>query len=73
MQAFAFTPNDALVLGPETRGLSEDVLARMTHAVRIPINDNIRSLNLSTAAGILLFFALNGAGLLPTEGGPRAL
>lgn len=73
VQAFAFTPDDALVLGPETRGLPEDVLARMTHTVRIPINDNIRSLNLSTAAGILLFFALNGAGLLPTEGGPRAL
>ena len=72
VQAFAFTPNDALVLGPETRGLPEDVLARMAHAVRIPINDNIRSLNLSTAAGILLFFALNSAGLLPFEGGPRA-
>ena len=72
VQSFAFTPDDAVVLGPETRGLPEEIAERIPHMVRIPINDKIRSLNLSTAAGILLFFALNGAGLLSGEGGPHA-
>ncbi len=73
VQLFDFEPNDSLLLGPETRGLPEDVLTQVPHLVRIPVNDKIRSLNLSTAAGILLFFALNRAGLLPAEGGPHAL
>ena len=72
VQSFVFTKDDAIVLGPETRGLPPEVMDLLTHRVRIPVNDNIRSLNLSTAAGILLFFALNSAGLLPQEGGPLA-
>lgn len=55
---FPFSPDDALLLGPETRGLPESVQAKAHHLVRIPVSDNVRSINLSTAAGILLFQAL---------------
>ena len=55
---FPFAAEDALVFGPETRGLPPEVLQLSSHRVRIPINDNIRSLNLSTSAGIVLMAAL---------------
>jgi tRNA (cytidine/uridine-2'-O-)-methyltransferase len=59
-----FQPDDCLVFGRETRGLPEDLLrANWEHCLRIPIlNPNIRSLNLATAAGIVLFEALRQTG-----------
>lgn len=66
---FAFTPEDALLLGPETRGLPEDVLAAVPHRVRIPIHAPVRSLNLSTAAGILLVQAMIAVGELDRADG----
>ncbi len=59
---FPFDAEDALVFGPETRGLPPEVLKLSPHRVRIPINDNIRSLNLSTSAGIVLITALARTG-----------
>jgi tRNA (cytidine/uridine-2'-O-)-methyltransferase len=61
---FPFTPHDALLLGPETRGLPEEILTLVPFRVRIPIHDTVRSLNLSTAAGILLVQALISTGAL---------
>lgn len=61
---FSFTPDDTLVLGPETRGLPPDILDRSPHRVRIPIRGCVRSLNLSTAAGILLYQALISSGTI---------
>ena len=61
---FAFTPQDALLLGPETRGLPEAILASVPFRVRIPIYNTVRSLNLATAAGILLVQAMIGTGML---------
>lgn len=59
---FSFSRDDAILLGPETRGLPEEVLALTEYRVRIPISGQVRSLNLSTAAGILLAqaMAVNG-------------
>ena len=68
LQSFRFTRDDALVLGPETRGLPDDILAVSSHRVRIPIRDCVRSLNLSTAAGILLYHALAGSGAIEDIG-----
>lgn len=62
--SFAFQPDDAIILGPETRGLPDDILGRSPHAVRIPIWGEVRSLNLSTATGILLFEALRQTNLI---------
>lgn len=60
---FAFRPGDALVLGPETRGLPETLWERY-EGVRIPIWGQVRSLNLSTAAGVVLYEALRRTGEL---------
>jgi tRNA (cytidine/uridine-2'-O-)-methyltransferase len=59
-----FQADDCLVFGRETRGLPEDLLrAHWENCLRIPIlNPNIRSLNLATAAGIVLFEALRQTG-----------
>jgi tRNA (cytidine/uridine-2'-O-)-methyltransferase len=61
---WTFQPDDCLVFGRETRGLPEDLLrANWENCLRIPIlNPNIRSLNLATAAGIVLFEALRQTG-----------
>ncbi len=64
LQHFKFTRNDSIMFGPETRGIPADVLARFSDRVRIPTKNAIRSLNLSTAAGIVTFFALNSVGIL---------
>ena len=55
---FRFRPDDALIFGPESRGLPPDVLDLVDACVRIPTLDTVRSLNLSTAAGIVLYQGL---------------
>ena len=59
-----FQPDDCLVFGRETRGLPEDLLrANWENCLKIPmLNPNIRSLNLATAVGIVLFEALRQTG-----------
>jgi tRNA (cytidine/uridine-2'-O-)-methyltransferase len=61
-----FQPGDFLVFGKETQGLPESLLAaHPEQTIRIPIfNDRVRSLNLSTAAGIVLYEALRQTGRL---------
>ena len=45
-----------IVFGAETRGLPEDyILENMSHAVRIPMRENIRSLNLSNSVAIVAY------------------
>ncbi len=61
---FAFTQNDALVFGPETRGLPEEIMDQIACKVRIPIWGQVRSLNLATAAGIVLYQAFASSGVL---------
>src|SRR5688572_1939667 len=55
-----FQPQDCLVFGRETRRLPEDLLrANWDNCLRVPmLNPKIRSLNLATAVGIVLFEAL---------------
>jgi tRNA (cytidine/uridine-2'-O-)-methyltransferase len=57
---WTFEPADCLVFGRETRGLPEDLLrANWENCLKIPmLNSNVRSLNLATAVGIVLFEAL---------------
>jgi tRNA (cytidine/uridine-2'-O-)-methyltransferase len=57
---WAFREGDCLVFGRETRGLPEAVLkANWDRCLTIPIlNPKIRSLNLATAVGIVLYEAL---------------
>lgn len=55
----SYREGDFLVFGKETEGLPEELLAANREwTVRIPIFGKVRSLNLSTAAGIVLYEAL---------------
>lgn len=54
-----FRDGDYLVFGRESRGLPESLLAENAATCRtIPMATNARSLNLSTAAGIVLYEAI---------------
>ncbi len=58
--SFQFQENDCLVFGRETRGLPEELLHdNWERCLTIPMpNKNVRSLNLATSAGIVLYEAL---------------
>jgi tRNA (cytidine/uridine-2'-O-)-methyltransferase len=60
----AYTEEDYLVFGPETRGLPEEWLARNAeNAYRIPMmGAGVRSLNLSNAVSIVLYEGLRQLG-----------
>ena len=54
-----FKDDDHLVFGRETRGLPESLLAaNPAHCLTIPMRQAARSLNLATAAGIVLYEAV---------------
>lgn len=65
---FSFHKDDYLVFGPESRGLPDDLRALSPWNARLPTLDfakgGVRSLNLSTAAGIFLYAALVSSGLM---------
>ena len=54
---FDWTGPCALILGPETSGLSQEEVAAADEAVRIPMREPVESLNVSVAAGVLLYEA----------------
>lgn len=53
-------PSDSLIIfGKETKGLPEDLLvAHYDRCVRIPMKNNLRSLNLSNSVAVILYEAL---------------
>ena len=55
----AFQDEDVLLFGPESRGLPKTLLAEQAagHIIKIPMQANNRSLNLSNAAAIILYEA----------------
>lgn len=56
-----FNPGDYFIFGSETKGLSEEILnlpENKGSVVSIPMNGLSRSINLSTAVGIVLYEAL---------------
>jgi len=59
----AYRAGDALVFGPETRGLPAHWLSESAdHALRIPIRPEARSLNLANAVAIAVFEAVRQIG-----------
>ncbi len=56
----AFSEGDTIIFGPETRGLPEDILnyTGQNNILRIPMQNNSRSLNLSNAVAVILYEAL---------------
>lgn len=69
--AALFQAGDALLFGPETRGLPQSVLDTLPDAqrLRIPMRPDNRSLNLSNAVAIVLYEAWRQQGF----SGARAL
>ncbi|MEQ8516278.1 MAG: tRNA (uridine(34)/cytosine(34)/5-carboxymethylaminomethyluridine(34)-2'-O)-methyltransferase TrmL [Chromatocurvus sp.] len=66
----SYRPGDALLFGPETRGLPATLLETLgdRHCLRIPMQRDSRSLNLSNAAALVAYEALRQLdfpGLLP--------
>jgi tRNA (cytidine/uridine-2'-O-)-methyltransferase len=64
---FAFEAGDCLLFGRESAGAPEEVHAAADAVVRIPLAGNARSLNVSMAAGIVLWEALKQTGALPAS------
>jgi len=64
-----YSDGDHLLFGPETTGLTPELFARFPQRVaRIPIDHSkVRSLNLSTSAGIVVFEALRQTRLFPRQ------
>jgi len=62
--AIEYGDGDALVFGPETRGLPDDVLAECPaeRRLRIPMRPASRSLNLSNAVSVVVYEAWRQAG-----------
>jgi tRNA (cytidine/uridine-2'-O-)-methyltransferase len=62
---FAFEPDDWLLFGSETAGLSAEVLADCAATVKIPMSQpQVRSLNLSVSVAVGLFEARRQLGYL---------
>ena len=66
-----FGENDYLMFGRESAGIPEELLVEYEeNCIRIPMLDEIRSLNLSNAVAVVLYEALrqNGFGSMQLEG-----
>lgn len=52
-----YQANDALIFGPESRGLPMEVLQQLpqSHWLRIPMTANSRSMNLSNAVAVFVY------------------
>ena len=64
LKQFAFDNNDTLILGRESSGVPQAVHNAIPEKVRIPLDKKARSLNVSIAAGIVLWEALRQTGTL---------
>lgn len=63
-----YKDEDYLVFGPETRGIPESyILDNFDNSVRIPMNYNLRSLNLSNSVAIVAYEAMRQLDFLNLE------
>ena len=51
---FKFEKNDTILFGRESAGVPESVHKIINHRLKIPMKNNMRSLNLATSVGIIL-------------------
>lgn len=59
---FAFRPDDILMVGRESAGAPDEVHAAADAELRIPMRENLRSLNVAVAAALVLGEALRQTG-----------
>lgn len=62
---FAFRADDVLLFGKESAGVPADVAEACHARLRLPIREEVRSMNLAMAAGLALGEALRQTGSLP--------
>ena len=67
--AFAFRPEDLVMVGRESSGVPAEVAAGADARLRIPLAPGLRSLNVAVAAAMVLGEGLRQTGLFP--GGTR--
>lgn len=60
--ASAFSPADVLLIGRESAGVPESVAATADLRIRIPMRQGLRSLNMATAASLVVGEALRQTG-----------
>ncbi len=59
----AYGPDDFLVFGKETKGLPEElVYSKLDQAIRIPMKNDARSLNLANSVAVVAYEALRQLG-----------
>ena len=63
----AYELGDALVFGPETRGLPDEILVSASIRLRIPMRCGSRSLNLSNAVAIACYEGWRQHGFVDTD------
>lgn len=59
---FVFQTGDVLLLGPESRGLPDNIIQQCAATVVIPMVDGVRSLNVAISGAIVLAEALRQLG-----------
>jgi tRNA (cytidine/uridine-2'-O-)-methyltransferase len=64
---------DAILMGPETRGLPEDIRHHpaVSGRIRLPMLEGSRSLNLSNATAVVVYEAWRQTGFAGAISGPR--
>lgn len=62
---FAFAPDDTLLFGRESAGVTDEVVSAADALVRIPMEEGMRSLNVAVTAGMILGEALRQTGAFP--------
>ena len=65
--AFAFRPDDVILLGRESAGVPEAVHDAADARIRVPMRPALRSLNVAVAAAMILGEALRQTGAFPAE------
>jgi tRNA (cytidine/uridine-2'-O-)-methyltransferase len=65
---FAFRADDTLLLGRESAGVPQAVHDAADARIRVPMRGGLRSLNVASAAALVLGEALRQVGGLPGEG-----
>ena len=53
----------ALILGPESTGLTQEQIQPASQIIKVPMQPNVQSLNVSVAAGVILYEAARQRGL----------
>ena len=64
---FAFQPGDTLLLGRESAGVPAEIAGTADAVVRVPLVEDMRSLNVASACAMGLGEALRQTDLLPGE------